>query len=132
MRIYTSYFGNIKNIPPNIWPLSVARQRPPWYGGSELDIVAPSDAILRAYKKGELGWVGFSTLYRAELGSLDPIEVYETIDDLVWSNDVVLLCYERPEENCHRHILADWLNESLFPELLDNKVIEFVKGVGRP
>lgn len=27
------------------------------------------------------------------------------------TDKVVLLCYESPEKFCHRHLVADWLNE---------------------
>lgn len=127
MKIYTSYFGNIKNIPPHIWPLSIARQRPAWYGGSELDIVAPSSTLLHKYHSGEINWDEFSTLYRAELDSLDPAEVLQIIDDLVWSNDVCLLCYEKPEEHCHRHILASWLTDNVGQHIEGERVEEYIK-----
>lgn len=26
--------------------------------------------------------------------------------------NIVLLCYEKPEDFCHRHLVADWLNSS--------------------
>ena len=33
---------------------------------------------------------------------LDPHEVYKYLDNKI------LLCYERPEDFCHRHIIANW------------------------
>ena len=35
----------------------------------------------------------------------------------VWENDnvhVVLLCYEKRGDFCHRHLVADWLNKNGF------------------
>ena len=92
-------------------------------GGSELDIVAPSSHILRQYHEGLIDWAEFSQLYRAELGSLNPGEVVSIIDDLVWGNDVCLLCYEAMGKQCHRHILAEWLEEGT-----GNVVIEYTGG----
>lgn len=109
MKIYTSYFGNIKNIPPHIWPLSIARQRPAWYGGAELGILAPSYQLLRQFQSGRIDWSEFEVLYRAELDSLDPVEILQMIRHRVWDNDVCLLCYEPIGKSCHRHILAEWL-----------------------
>lgn len=35
MKIYTSYFANLKNIPANIVPISISRKPPKGYGGME-------------------------------------------------------------------------------------------------
>ena len=51
--------------------------------------------------------------YKEVLSKLDPMETYE---ELKYD---VLLCYEEPEEFCHRHIVAEWFNL-----LLDVKVPE--------
>lgn len=112
MKIYTSYFSNIKNIPSHIWPLSVARYRPAWYPGAELSVVAPSPQLLGQLQAARITWADFETLYRAELDSLDSKVILQTIKDKVWDNDVCLLCYEPPGVNCHRHILAEWLSEA--------------------
>ena len=32
----------------------------------------------------------------------------------VWNNEnfhIALICYEKPSEFCHRHLVADWLKE---------------------
>ena len=26
--------------------------------------------------------------------------------------DIALLCYEKPDDFCHRHLVADWLNKN--------------------
>ena len=31
--IYTSYFGNLKNLPKNITPISICAKAPVWYTG---------------------------------------------------------------------------------------------------
>ena len=48
------------------------------------------------------------------LSRLDPVKVYHVLDNSV------LLCWESPEKFCHRHIVAQWLEEAT-----DNKVMEF-------
>ncbi len=45
--------------------------------------------------------------YSQVLSKLDPIDVYRDLDGCI------LLCYEKPYEFCHRHIVACWLEESL-------------------
>ena len=62
--------------------------------------------------------------YKQVLSNLDPKEVY---DELEYG---ILLCYEEPEEFCHRHIVAEWFNLFLGIEIREvyckNKSIKFV------
>lgn len=46
--------------------------------------------------------------YNEVLKPLNPQEVYQTLGD-----DVVLLCYEKPTQFCHRFLVASWLELSL-------------------
>lgn len=41
----------------------------------------------------------------------------------VGENDIALICYEKPTDFCHRHLVADWLNKNGFKcdEYLFNK-----------
>lgn len=41
--------------------------------------------------------------YRQVLSKLDPLKLYNEL------NNNILLCYERHDEFCHRHIVAAWL-----------------------
>jgi uncharacterized protein (DUF488 family) len=51
--------------------------------------------------------------YRDEiLGKLSPIRVYEDFLKMLENNgkkNLVLLCYEKPGEICHRRFIAEWL-----------------------
>ena len=41
------------------------------------------------------------------LAHLDPQEVYEDL------SESILCCWEKPGENCHRCLVADWIKSSL-------------------
>lgn len=30
------------------------------------------------------------------------------------SEDIALICYEKPSDFCHRHLVAEWLNQNGF------------------
>lgn len=57
----------------------------------------------------------FTKRYQEEvLGKLDQIEVLRDLDTLtspyhVGPKNVVLVCYEKPTDFCHRHLIAGWL-----------------------
>jgi uncharacterized protein (DUF488 family) len=51
------------------------------------------------------------------LDKLNPYSVLFEIKDLldknsIQSNDICLICYEKPNDFCHRHLVADWLNKN--------------------
>lgn len=51
MKIYTSYFANLKNIPDSIVPISICRRSPKGYDGIEYKLLAPSSALLSEWRK---------------------------------------------------------------------------------
>jgi hypothetical protein len=110
----TSYFGN-KAVASNPQAVSVARYPPRWWGpGRRYYVLAPSAELLRRSKAG-LPWPEYIQEYETNvLSKLDPQKVY---DDL---SESILCCWERNEENCHRRIIAEWIETSLgiqVPEL---------------
>lgn len=46
--------------------------------------------------------------YETVLNKLNVEEMYEKL-----GSDAILLCYEKPGEFCHRHLIAQWFNENL-------------------
>ena len=51
MRIYTSYFANIKTLEENnIYPVGICNKVPQFFGNPNVESVAPSNSILYEYK----------------------------------------------------------------------------------
>jgi hypothetical protein len=111
MKIWTSYFGNIKKI---INPVSIAISPPKWYKGFEYNKLFPTwkmindlktnkeiDLILRINKYER-------AYYNEILSQLIQNDVFSDLLTLYNGEDVVLLCYESPKDFCHRHLVADW------------------------
>lgn len=110
MNIYTSYFAKAKKLPANLIQIAICQYKPEWFTGPCIRMLAPSPTILHNYKctKDEAYYIGQFTAY---LRSLEFVKVMEAIEDVSEGRDAVLLCYERPEDFCHRHLVADWLTE---------------------
>ena len=53
--------------------------------------------------------------YRIEfakiLNRLNAFEVLKRIKTIANEKDVALLCYEKPNDFCHRHLVAEWLKK---------------------
>jgi hypothetical protein len=109
----TSYFGN-KTASSDPGAVSIARWSPKWWGDKRRYLsLAPSPSLLGRSKAG-LPWQSYIEEYKREvLGKLDPEKVYEDL------KDSIILCWEKPEENCHRHLVAEWIEKALGVKVIE-------------
>lgn len=116
MRIYTSYFANIDNLKKaDIYCVAMCLKVPSFFNGPNIQSVAPTASILtehknnhddEQYKKRYINEV--LCIYR-----FHPEYLINLLKNMSEGKDVALLCYERPEDFCHRHIFAEWFNEKI-------------------
>jgi hypothetical protein len=114
----TSYFRN-KAAAADPRAISIARWPPRWWGSRARYIaLAPSIDLLKRSKAG-FPWAAYVEEYKRDvLGKLDPARVYAELTSLY--SDPILMCWEVPGEDCHRLLVADWLENALkvkIPEL---------------
>ena len=110
MKIYTSYFGNLKNIPKDIVPISIARYTPKWYKGFRFEKFMPSGELLRGYKTGVYDEEDYYNKYFKDvLKGLDPEKIYRELSTISDDHDIVLLSYEK-NSFCHMRIVSEWWN----------------------
>lgn len=110
----TSYFGN-KAMTKDPQAVSIARYAPRWWGqGRRCIALAPSADLLKRSKAG-LPWPEFVKEYQRDvLDKLNPAKVYADL------KDSIICCWEKPGEDCHRRLVAEWLEKALdikVPEL---------------
>lgn len=92
--------------------MSIAAITPQGFAGRIYGKLAPPKWLLYEFKKiGDK--TQYESAYRARvLSKLDARTVFGELGE-----NAVLLCYERPDRFCHRHIVADWLHENLGVEV---------------
>lgn len=117
--IYTSYFGNLKNLPDNIIPISISGKAPDWYTGLQYKKLAPKYRIFSEWKMNHDNKLYEKYFNDQVLTHLDPKRVLDELKDLCGkkfydSVDIALICYEKPSDFCHRHLVAKWLNDAGF------------------
>lgn len=117
--IYTSYFAMLKKLPEGIKHVAITRWTPKWYNrGVSLKLAPPAKALAEYKKTGDFNT--FSRRYYEE------VLEYQDVDELLsylrnklgvdpLKEDIVLLCYERSDSPCHRHLVRDWLNKNGVP-----------------
>lgn len=110
MKIYTSYFSNIKKLPDNIKPIAICRFPPKGYKGAVDKGVSPPAALLNKYKYNKISKDEYIKEYITQLDKFDYIQLIQYWKSLVGNFDIALVCYESPDKFCHRQLLAMWLN----------------------
>lgn len=107
MKFYTSYFGKLGILYQNgIFPICIARGVPRFYGGAVEHSVAPYGWML----SGNVSRDEYIDAYKTKiLAKIDPHKFLLKCQELSGGKDVAFLCYEKPSDFCHRHLLAEWL-----------------------
>jgi hypothetical protein len=115
MKIHTSYYANIKNIPEDYILVSIS-------GGlseslrSKVHIqdkrLAPTYNLFQKYKNG-----GSEEDYIKEFQEevLNKIDINDILREYSLKygamSRIVFLCYEKPEDFCHRQLVAEHIQE---------------------
>ena len=110
--IYTGYFAKEKYYPKRLKRYCITRFRPKWLSPDikTIEGLAPTKNILLDYKEGVLSEAEYIKRYTESI--LSKIDEEDTAKLAEQLQNSILLCYEKPEDFCHRHIIADWLNRN--------------------
>ena len=117
--IYTSYFAQLKNLPSNIISISICGKAPDWYTGLQYKKLAPKYDFFQEWKKNHDNDYYIKCYKDQVFDKLTPIDVVVDLSNMIYSFNigkvgVALICYEKPNDFCHRHLVAAWLNENGF------------------
>ena len=107
--MYTSFFAISANRENAV---SIAGRSPSSYKGREYKKLAPKYWFFKKYKEDHDEQFYKEQYYKEVLDKLDPQEVYNDLGE-----NAILLCWERSNEFCHRHIVAEWLMKNLSIEV---------------
>lgn len=117
--IYTSYFAKLKSLPDNVIPISICGKAPDWYKGLQYKKLAPKYDFFMEWKKNHDNDYYIKCFNEQVLDKLDILTVIRDLIDLTISaeqinKDICLICYEKPLDFCHRHLVAEWLRKNGF------------------
>lgn len=119
--IYTSYFAKLKSLPDNIVPISICGKAPAWYKGLQYKKLAPKYDFFMKWKENHDNNYYIKCFNEEVLGRLNAADVIADLSGLATygfntdEKDVCLICYEKPSDFCHRHLVAEWLQSNGFP-----------------
>ena len=112
--IYTSYFGKLKSLPDNIVPISICGKAPNWYKGLEYKKLAPKYDFFMKWKENHDNDYYIKCYNEQVLDELNVSDVIVELNNMInydTNKDIALICYEKPGDFCHRHLVADWLKQ---------------------
>lgn len=113
MKIYTGYFAKLKLYKEKgLIPISIALKNPDWYIGHTCSYFAPSYDLLSRYKKNEIDSDKYTIIY---LNQLDKNIVHTKLTNIKTkceNKPIIFLCYEKPSDFCHRHLLAKYIKDN--------------------
>lgn len=106
--IYTSYFAKLKTF---------CAKPPEWYKGLRYKKLAPKYDFFVKWKCNRDNNYYIECFQEQVLNRLDFFQVYEELYALADScgksqYEIALVCYEKPSDFCHRHLVADWFNKN--------------------
>ena len=117
--IYTSNFSILKKLPPDCVPIAICGKSPEWYNGLEYKKLAPKYSFFMEWKKNYNNDYYIEHFNKEVLSLLNPKDVIlellilaRNYKGLNYSPNIVLLCYEKSSDFCHRHLVAQWLTEN--------------------
>lgn len=125
--IYTTYFAQLRNLPENVFPISICGKAPDWYKGVQYKKLAPKYEFFTEWKKNHDNDYYVSHFKSEVLDTLVPIKVLNDLQlklpedirakmnaPVYVSKDwhIALVCYEKPQDFCHRHLVSAWLKEN--------------------
>jgi hypothetical protein len=126
LELYTSRWANRELAHLDVVPVGISRGVPRWrtpYRYKLLRLLAPSREAFGISEPQE-----FERAYRAGLEKIG----LEGIVSELWriseehgGRPLVMLCWERPGEFCHRRVLADWIEKNVgveVPELVPGMI----------
>lgn len=127
---YTSYFDKMNSIytaDNSAVFCAICGKCPEWYEGNWYRKVAPKwqwwklwhDTYAGHYESEEAKNYYTACYKNTVLDRLCKSIVIEELNSIAHGNNLYLLCFETPDKFCHRHLLANWLNDGLNEKIVE-------------
>jgi uncharacterized protein (DUF488 family) len=123
MKIYTCYHAKKKNVEDlGIVPINISLYSPRYVKYEHhYRVFSPNKETL-SLEENE-----YIPVFKAYLATLNFKQVIKQLERIAKDRPIALMCYEKVGDFCHRHLVADWLNENG----LEVKELE-IKAIAKP
>lgn len=115
--MYTGYYAKVREYRANgLIPVCISLGIPDWWDGPVYKKLAPTTRVLGHYRfcnkprtVSQKVQDYLDDYARDVLINLDPKIVLEELSKFGDIDKLILCCYEKPSEFCHRQIVASWM-----------------------
>ena len=110
--IYTTNYTKASRLSEKYYlKVSISLYRPRDFKGMQIQSFAPTKELLADYKNG-LSAEQYEIRYREQINKLTDIySFFQIMAKQAKGRNILLLCYEKKNAFCHRHILSDIIYE---------------------
>lgn len=120
INVKTGYFAQMKKyVAAGYMPIAITASVPVWYKGNSMQVFAPDWELVQDWKSGKITWDEYTERYNS---MLDRRGISYALKILEQFENVVLICYEKPSDKCHRHLLAEYLNNKYNMNVLEFEI----------
>lgn len=113
--MYTGYYAKTKKYEEaGLKPVAVSGKVPPFFKGDRIKEFAPRFETFSRWKNKEITNEEYETEYRDYLNTLNKDSICKYL-----GNNIILICYEKSGDFCHRHTLARWLMDNFCVEVIE-------------
>jgi hypothetical protein len=125
--IYTTYFAKLNKLPPEIIPISICGKAPGFYTGLQCKKFAPKYDFFMKWKETHDNDYYISCFNEQVLKNLSIKDIWELYRmaypnlpiepniQFMTDNHIALVCYEKPTDFCHRHLVSAWIRNFGIP-----------------
>jgi uncharacterized protein YeaO (DUF488 family) len=112
LTIYTTYFAKLKSLPKNIIPIAICGKSPDWYTGLQYKKLAPKYDFFMKWKETKDNEYYIRCFDKQVLQQLTVENVIQELHNMAGGDTIALVCYEKPGDFCHRHLVSEWLRKN--------------------
>lgn len=108
----TTYFANVRNVIGRYVPISICGKAPDAWKGLEYKKLAPKWWFFKEWKDNHDDDFYVRNFKKEVLDRLNPHDVWNDLRKLSNGEPFALVCYEKPGDFCHRHLVSKWLRDA--------------------
>ncbi len=75
--------------------------------------LAPSKELLKQYKEGKISWNKFEKKFLIQMNDKESAMKLQVLSTQAKKKPITLLCYEKNDHECHRHLVHELLLENM-------------------
>ena len=112
--IYTTYFAKLRSLSDDVILIAICAKPPAGFKGFTFKRLAPKYDAFKKYKETSNKEEFIKSYNEQVLAYLTPATIRDTLYNLIGQSqfacDIALVCYEKPTDFCHRHLVSEWFN----------------------